>query len=123
MFSDVPRLIEMTQRLVTASGIPQQVDPEHTKRSFKGLMISDFGAVWVTDGGFLAASIEQTIISPSPVAVEHGWYADDGSGLRLLRKFQRWAAKHGATERLSTGVGGLDLSRLGYRPVETAWIK
>jgi len=123
MFCDLPLLVELVGRLVAASGIPLAVDPDHTRAVLRRLIISDDGAVWVTRCGFLAASIEQTVISPAPVAAEHGWYAEDGKGLRLLRVFEAWAAERGAMVRLSTGIGGPDLSRLGYRPVEMAWVK
>lgn len=122
-FSDLPLLVDLVGRLVVASCLPMQVDVDHTRAVLRRLMISDDGAVWVTGAGFLAASIERTVVSPNPVAFEHGWYAEDRSGLRLLRAFEAWAAARGAVVRLSTGINGPDLSRLGYRPVEMAWVK
>lgn len=123
VFADIDRIIGMAVQLVQEAGLPQQVDPVHTRAVLRALMLRDDAAVWVSVGGFLAASIERTVISPEPVAVEHGWFATDRSGLRLLRLFEGWAAARGAIVRLSTGQGGPDLRRLGYRAVETAWVK
>ena len=58
------------------------------------------------------------------MAVEHGWWAADGSGLRLLRAYEAWAREKGAAfVTLSTGVDGPDLARLGYRRAEQAWVR
>jgi hypothetical protein len=80
--------------------------------------------VWVSDAGFVAGALTQTIISPAPLAQELGWYATDGTGLRLLRRFETWAKERGAVLiQLSTGATGPDLTRLGYRPAEMAWVR
>jgi hypothetical protein len=121
--ADIPRLIGLTGRLLAASGIPQVMDPERVREVLQSLLNRIDAAVWITDAGFLAASIERTVISPEPVAVEHGWYAEDGKGLHLLRALELWADCHGARVRLSTGPDGPDLARLGYRMVERAWVK
>lgn len=123
MFSDLDLLVDLVGCLVQRSGIPMAMDPAHTRAVLRRLIVSDLGAVWVSERGFLAASIEQTVINPAPVAYEHGWYAEDRQGLRLLRAFELWAAQHGARVRLSTGMAGPDLSRLGYTAVEKAWVK
>lgn len=122
--SDIPRIVQMVTRLAASVGVPQVVDPEWTGASLAALIASPDASVWVTDGGFLAAQLVRTTISPELVAVEHGWWAEDRSGLRLLRAYERWARERGATRiRLSTGINGPDLSRLGYRPAEQAWVK
>lgn len=120
---DIPRITDLVARLIAVSGIPQVVDRAYTQAVLARLIVSNEGAVWVTDGGFLAASIERSVINPEPIAVEHGWYAADRSGMRLLRVFEDWAAARSARVRLSTPARGVDLTRLGYRPVETAWVR
>lgn len=122
-FDDIPRLVDLIGRLVKASGIPQVMDVAHTTATLRALMVRPDAAIWVTDAGFIAASIERTVISPEPIACEHGWYAEDGKGGQLLAALEAWAAVHGARVRLSTGQGGPDLSRRGYRIVEKAWVK
>lgn len=121
---DIPRITDMVERLQAAAQIPQIPDRAHTQASLARLILRDDAIVLTTDAGFIAGSIECTVISPEPIAVEHGWFAADRSGLRLLRAFEVWAAARGARVRLSTGVvAGPDLARLGYRPVELAWVK
>lgn len=121
---DVLRVVEMIEDLRAAVQGPIPVDRAWTARTVAGLIASDDGAVWITDGGFIAGVIEPTIISPAPVAKEMGWYSRDRSGLLLLRAFEGWARMRGATLiQLSTGAEGLDLSRFGYRIAERAWVK
>ena len=121
---DVLRVVDMIEDLRAAVQGPIAVDRAWTARTVAGLIASDDGAVWITDGGFIAGVIEPTIISPAPVAKEMGWYSRDRSGLLLLRAFEGWARARGATLiQLSTGAEGLDLSRFGYRIAERAWVK
>lgn len=120
---DIPRITDLVERLIAASGIPQVVDRAYTQATLLALICRADALVLVSEGGFLAASIERSVISPEPIACEHGWFATDRSGLRLLRAFEAWAVERGARVRLSTGIAGPDLARLGYRAVETAWVR
>ena len=121
---DVLRIVDMVEALRLAVGGPVSVNRPHTARTVAGLLASHDGAVWVSDAGFIAGALTQTIISPAPLAQELGWYATDGTGLRLLRRFEAWARERGAAlVTLSTGPDGPDLTRLGYRKTETAWVR
>lgn len=123
-YDDVLPIVDMIEELRAAVFGPVDVDRAWTARVVAGLVTSDTACVWVSDAGFIAGSLQPTVISPQLIAMEHGWFARDGSGLRLLRKFERWAADRGAKlVQLSTGADGLDLSRLGYRRAEMAWVK
>ena len=122
--NDVIRVVDMIEDLRAAVQGPIPVDRAWTARTVAGLIASDDGAIWITDGGFIAGVIEPTIISPTRVAKEMGWYSRDRSGLLLLRAFEGWARVRNATLiQLSTGAEGLDLSRFGYRIAERAWVK
>ena len=122
--SDILTIVDQVEALRVAVGGPVAVDRAWTARTLAALLESPDGSVWVSGGGFLAASIQRSIISPVPMAVEHGWWASDGSGLRLLRIYESWARDKGAALiTLSTGPVGPDLSRLGYRRVEQAWTR
>lgn len=120
---DIPRITDLVERLVTAAQLPQVVDRHHTGDVLANLMGRGDAVIWLSASGFLAGSIECTVISPELIAVEHGWYSEGRDGLRLLRAFEVWAAARGARVRLSTGVNGPDLTRLGFRPVEKAWVR
>ena len=121
---DVLRIVDMVEALRLAVGGPVAVDRPWTARTVAGLLASPDGAVWVSSEGFLAASLQRTIINPAPIAVEHGWSATDGTGLRLMRWFEAWARERGAVLiQLSTGPTGPDLTRLGYWRAEQAWVR
>lgn len=124
--ADIPRIIDMVERLRKAVNGPQKPCRIRTGQTIAGLIHSPDGAVWVSECGFIAGQIVQTIISPDPVAHEHGWYAEDRSGLRLLKTFENWAASKGATLiRLSCNGGPAQqiLERAGYRTAELAMVK
>lgn len=121
---DVPAIVEMVGRLVAAVHGPIAPQPEMVAETLRHLIASPTGAVWVSGRGFLAASVQRSVISAQPVAVEHGWYAEDRSGIALLREYERWAQDMGASlVMLSTGPDGPDLARVGYRRTEQAWVK
>ena len=121
---DVPRIVDMIEALRAAVHGPIPVDRAWTARTVSKLIGDPAGCVLVTEGGFIAGLIQPTIISPAPVAKELGWWASDGSGLRLLRAFEAWAKEQGADlVQLSTAPSGPDLERLGYQAAELAWVK
>ena len=122
--SDILTIVDQVEALRAAVGGPVAVDRAWTARTLAALLESPDGSVWVSGGGFLAASIQRSVISPVPMAVEHGWWASDGSGLRLLRIYESWARDKGAAFiTLSTGPTGPDLTRLGYWRAEQAWVR
>lgn len=121
---DVLPIVDMIERLRAAVDGPIPVDRAHTAAVVAGLIADPDALVLVSDKGFIAGRLTPTIINPAPIAQELGWWAADGSGLRLLRAFERWAAERGALlVQLSTGPAGPDLSRLGYRRAEQAWVR
>lgn len=124
VLSDIPGIVDMIEDLRGAVNGPVPVDRAWTSQTLARLMTTQSAVVFMTAGGFIAGSLQPTVINPAPIAMEHGWWASDGSGLRLLRAFEKWARAEGATLiQLSTGVEGLDLTRLGYRRAELAWVK
>ncbi len=122
--SDVLPIVAMIERLRAAVDGPIPVDRAHTAAVVASLIADPDALVLVSGAGFIAGRLTPTIINPARIAQELGWWAADGSGLRLLRAFERWAADRGAAlVQLSTGAVGPDLSRLGYRRVEQAWTR
>lgn len=122
--ADVLRIVDWIEALTAAIDGPVPVDRSYTAASVMRLIASPDGFVAVSDGGFIAGVMQPTIINPAPVARELGWFAADGSGRALLTAFEGWAAERGAVlVQLSTGAEGPDLSRLGYRIAERAWVK
>lgn len=123
-YPDVLTIVDYVEQLREAVRGPVPVDRSWTASTVARLIASPDAVVFISDGGFLAGLLQPTVINPQPVAMEVGWYASDRSGLALLRAFEGWAAERGAMlVQLSTGAEGLDLSRLGYRKTEIAWVK
>ncbi|WP_313349783.1 hypothetical protein [Paracoccus sp. (in: a-proteobacteria)] len=123
---EIPRVIDLIEKLAATIDGPQRVDRLKTGETLSGLTQDPRGVVLVTDRGFIAGCISQTVISPDPVAVELGWYAEDKSGLALLRAFEAWAERQGATLIKMTCNGGAAqriLERSGYRIAEIQMVK
>ncbi|MGA0615318.1 hypothetical protein [Paracoccus sp. KR1-242] len=121
---DILRIVDMVEDLRAAVGGPVPVDRPWTARMLAGMLGDPQAVVFVSAAGFIAGSLQPTVINPALIAMEHGWFATDGTGLRLLRAFEGWAHEQGAMMvRLSTAPSGMDLTRLGYRAAELAWVK
>lgn len=122
--SDVMDIVDMVEDLKKAVNGPLSVNRQWAAQTTLRLINSVSGSVWVSQCGFIAACLTPTVVSPLPIAQEVGWWASDGSGLRLLRTFEKWADANGAAlKQVSTAPEGLDLSRLGYRKAELSWVK
>lgn len=124
--ADIPRIIDMVEALALSVNGPQEVCRIRTGETLSGLIHRPDGAVWISERGFIAGCITQTIISPDPVAVELGWWAEDRSGLRLLRTFEAWAQARGASLIKMSCNGGPAkqiLERSGYRVAEIQMVR
>lgn len=122
--SDVMQIVDWIEDLRAAVDGMMSVSRPWTAAMVAGLIQSPEAVVYVSDGGFIAGSMQPTIINPARVAMEHGWFARDRSGMRLLRAFERWAVDQGAVMvKMSTGAAGPDLGRLGYSMTEQNWVK
>ena len=125
---DVLTVVDWVERLREAVDGLMPVSRPWTAQVVAGLIQSPQALVLISGdqdrGGFLAGSMQPTVVNPAQAAMEHGWFANDGSGLRMLRRFERWAAEQGAVMvRMSTGATGPDLARLGYTMTERSWVK
>lgn len=130
---DIPAIVGMSERLRASIGSPLLVDPAVVRRFVAGLLASPLAAIWVVDGpskatGFLAASVGTASISMAPIAVEHGWWAEQGGGLALLRMYLRWSKDMDCfAARMSTPPNNDAAARIlratGFEPAEQAWVK
>ncbi len=128
---DVPAIVDMVERLRASIRSPLKVDRLVTGRFVTALISSPIAAVWVVGErphGFLAASVGTASIAMLPIAVEHGWWAEKGGGLSLLKQYLGWAQKQGCfAARMSTPPNqerlGVILHRFGFELAEQAWVK
>lgn len=122
--SDILRIVDQTEALRERINGPVPVDRPYTAAFLSKLMAHPDGLLLVSDGGFIAASLQPTPINPALVGMEHGWYATDRTGSALRAAYEKWADDRGAIlKKLSTGMNGPDLGRAGYTPAEVAWVK
>ena len=123
---DIPRLVDLVEALARAVDGPQKVDRLRTGQVLAALITNPDALVLVADGGFIAGVIEQTVISPEPVAIELGWYAQRGHGQALLLAFEAWARERGARLVKMSCAGGRVQAMLegaGYRMAELQMVK
>lgn len=130
---DIAAIVAMTGRLRASVQSPIEVDDLVTARFVGGLLTSPLASVWVVDAranatGFLAASIGTASISMLPIAIEHGWWAEQGGGLQLLKRYLDWAKSCGCyAARMSTPPhnerAAEILKRFGFLEAEVAWVK
>jgi hypothetical protein len=122
---DIPRVIDLIEKLAaTVNGLP--VDRVKTGETLAGLICDPAGVVLVSGAGFIAGRLGDTFISRELVAYEMGWFAEDRSGLRLLRAFEAWARERGAAMIAMSCNGGAArriLERSGYGAMETKMVK
>lgn len=53
--------------------------------------------VLLSDGGYFAGLVQPMGFTLRYIALEYAWFAEDGSGLELLRRFEKWARNMGAS--------------------------
>ena len=124
--ADIPEIFGMAEALGRVTEIPVALDYPTTAARLA--FILDTGFAWVGDRAFLVGEVGSSPFGTERIAIEHGWYCErPGQGLALLRQFEAWAAAEGCSRiRMTTGESGPAralLARLGYRPVETAWVR
>ncbi|WP_375599383.1 hypothetical protein [Devosia sp. Naph2] len=132
--ADIPAIVGMVERLHASIGSPLPMDA-HVSARFLTMLIAAPRLGWVRvwdagqgPSGFLAASITTASISMLPIAAEHGWWAEGGGGLRLLRAYLDWAKEQGCfAARMSTPPhndrAAEILERSGFLLAEQAWVK
>ena len=120
-------LAEMGQRFHAASSVPCSFDEDAFLAAMEGCKAQ--GGVFQTEKGFIAGVLAPLPIDPQwTVAVELAWWSEDGKGLSLLRKFERWARESGAREIRMTTLADMPkaseiMKRLGYHSAEISWTK
>lgn len=125
--ADIPEIFGMAEALGRVTAIPVALDYPTTAARLAAIIAGD-GFAWVGDRAFLVGEVGGSPFGTERIAIEHGWYCErPGQGLALLRRFEAWAAERGCARiRMTTGETGHArrlLARLGYRPVETAWVR
>ncbi len=124
--TDIPDLVDMGRKFHAAGRLPGEYTEEATARFLEGLIAG--GGVFRSDAGMIGGALAPAYFDPSYVmAVELFWWAEDGQGRRLLRKFEEWAGDAGASEVRMTTLASLPNAErvLGgkYRPIEISYVR
>ena len=125
--ADVPRMVELAGRFYDASGLPMPFERAAVEAQMLACVTEPGRCGLVSEGGLICGALAPLLSAPSWImAVEIVWWAEDGSGLALLRAFEAWAREVGANEVRMTTLHrmprtGRAMERLGYRPEEISY--
>jgi len=118
-------LVAMGRRFFAASELPGEFDA--TAFLDTVARIEADGGLFTSPKGMLGGVIAPGWCAPDwTAAVELFWWAEDGQGLRLLRRFEEWAKDRGANEIRMTTLAAMPRAEKllrGYRRTETSWSK
>jgi hypothetical protein len=96
--ADIDRIVDLARREHAASVWANRVafSPQHAKDTIESFLWTPMRTIVMTDGGYLLGLVQSVGFSPVLAAMEYAWYAEDGSGLALLKEFDQWAKRMGA---------------------------
>lgn len=135
--ADIPDLVDMAERFLAESpyGAVMQADRASMARLGRMLIAKPHGLMLAAEGdagapvGMIGVLATLHPYSGAPVMSEMFWYVAPearGAGVRLLRRAEDWGRANGLAAAIMVApderVGGF-LTRIGYRPVETHFIK
>lgn len=110
------------------------VNPDQMRAAVEALLAAPDGVVFVSDAdgivtGMIGGFVAPHFISGERIATEAFWWVQPGQrghGVRLERRFRRWAHEHGAT-RVHMGAPDDEVGRiytaLGYQRIETTYAR
>lgn len=133
---DLPALVALALREHAASRMADQpVEMAQVEASFLGVIHGLAGAVFVSEEagqlrGLIAGIVQPGLFNRRQTAYELLWYAEDGSGLRLLAALQTWARRMRAVELVVHNYAGIAdparftkvMARRGFGVMGTAYV-
>lgn len=116
---DIPRIVDLGRKNHAARG-GRNFDA-NAAAPIVGRIIQH-GAVFVTDGGMIGGVPDPFWAAPTEKRLtELFWYAEDGSGLALLRRLQQHAHEAGMPLRISAARPSRAFERMGFRATDTVY--
>lgn len=133
---DLPALVALALREHAASQFAHHpTDLEHVQASFMGVIHGLAGAVFVSEQGgelrgLIAGIVQPGLFNRRQTAYELLWYAEDGSGLRLLAALRDWACRMRAVQLVVHDYPGIAdparfnkvMARRGFGVMGTAYV-
>jgi len=121
--ADYPHIYRLTRRFNDHYfGIP--INGDKLKRWFE--FVVNNGVIYHTEAGFIAGFPVEDPVRDWTALVENAWYAEDRSGIRLLRAFIEHGREIGCDEvrmtTLNTTPAGVItlLNRMGFEEIESS---
>jgi hypothetical protein len=85
-------LVEMAQKEHAMSRFHDQpFDAKRVAMNFHTVISGMTGVVFITRGGFIVGMVQPCLFNRYLTAYELAWYAEDGSGIELLRELIKWS--------------------------------
>ena len=133
---DLPGLVALALREHAASRMADQpIEMAQVQASFLGVIHNLAGAVFVSEEGgalrgLIAGIVQPGLFNRRQTAYELLWYAEDGSGLRLLAALQGWATRMRAVQLVVHDYAGIAdptrfnkvMARRGFGVMGTAYV-
>lgn len=95
--ADVPRLIELARQEHAMSDWNAEPFSESATADTAAAFIRGHGrTVLMGEASYLAGMVQPMGFSNRLIAMEYAWFAADGMGMALLRRFELWARNMGA---------------------------
>ena len=133
-FGTVNDADEATKLLIEfykASGTEMETTVSWLKDAYLQFVSSENACVILKDGGILIAYVAPSIIGPFLQSNEIVWWVSPdkrGNSLKMIKMYEEWAKNKGAKMIGLTSLEkfkevGKIYNRLGYKPIETVWVK
>lgn len=133
---DLPGLVELALREHAKSRMASQpIDLEHVQNSFLAAIHGMASAVFVSDehgelSGLIAGLLQPGLFNRRASVYELLWYAEDGSGMRLLAALKDWARRMRAVQLVVHNYAGIAapstfnkvMARQGFGVLGTAYV-
>lgn len=139
---DIPGLVALALREHAQSRMASQpVDMPYVQANFLGVITGLASVVFVSEaapgqpnagelGGMVVGFVQPGLVNRRQTAFELLWYAEDGSGLRLLAELQSWARRMRAMELVVHNYAGIAdparfnkvMARRGFGVMGTAYV-
>ena len=131
-FSDMPALLGMARKehaVSRLSGHP--FDEARVNESFHNFIDGMTTAVFISPGGFILGGVQPLLFNRRWNAYEMAWFAEDGSGMDLLKALAKWSKDMRAVDLIVHNYAGVVpaekftkvLGRYGFSPVGSAYTK
>lgn len=133
---DLPALCALALREHAQSRMASHpVDMGRVETSFLGAIHGMASAVFVSEhdgvlGGLIVGMVQPNLFNRFTTAYELLWYAEDGSGLRLLAALRAWAGRMRAVELVVHNYAGIAdpdkfnkaMARKGFGPLGMSYV-